>query len=189
MSAILIHEIFDWFRTHEFIAIWLEGFALLAIFIWDRIDGHQQHKSNIAQLAASQELAEAGQKPCLVFSTAPRAAVDAILGEFEGADGAMTLLFLDGKVQLENIGSGPAINAKYRLAPTDPASTISRPSGYLVWMSSGAKFSPPVSRGLLQGNEWEMVVVYESLSGRKYQTKTTVSNLVLTDFKFELAPE
>jgi hypothetical protein len=42
--------ILNWFKTYESIAIWLEGIALLAIFIWDRIDSHQQHKQTLAQM-------------------------------------------------------------------------------------------------------------------------------------------
>jgi hypothetical protein len=51
--------IFTWLRMHESIAIWLEGTALVAIFIWDRIDSQHQHKETRAQLDVSQKQADA----------------------------------------------------------------------------------------------------------------------------------
>jgi hypothetical protein len=58
-----------WFKTHEFIAIWLEGIALVLIFGLDwkeRIDQRrerrEQHKETAAQLAASQSQLEAMKK-------------------------------------------------------------------------------------------------------------------------------
>src|SRR5882762_2731268 len=86
----MFETIINWFRTYEFIAIWLEGIALGAIFIWDRVDSGGQETHAIAQLKASQDQVEAAQKPCLAFSTAPRGAEEAIL-EIGGAIGTMNL--------------------------------------------------------------------------------------------------
>lgn len=44
-----------WFSTHEWVAIWLEGIALVAIFIWDRFDSAGQHKQTLAQLKIAQD--------------------------------------------------------------------------------------------------------------------------------------
>jgi hypothetical protein len=52
----------DWLRTYESVAIWLEGIALVAIFIWDRIDSRQQHKETREQLLVSQSQVEAAIK-------------------------------------------------------------------------------------------------------------------------------
>src|SRR2546423_1610298 len=41
----------NWFDSHQYFALWLEGIALLAIFIWDRIDASQQHKQTLAQMS------------------------------------------------------------------------------------------------------------------------------------------
>ena len=173
---------FCWFKRNEHVALWLEGIALVLIFVWDRIDSQQQHEDTVNQLKISQEQVEASQKPCLVFSTAARPPDEAILapnGE------TMMLRCPDSQAQIENVGTGPAVNARYSLTPIDPASTVARPSGYLAWMVPGDKFLTPIPRGILQGNEWFIVVTYESLSGYKYQTTTTVRSLVLTDIKFE----
>jgi hypothetical protein len=40
----------NWFDSHQYIALWLEGIALLLIFAWDRWDSHQQHKQTIDQM-------------------------------------------------------------------------------------------------------------------------------------------
>ena len=78
----MIEPVINWLKAYEFIAIWLEGIALVAIFVLDwkerrdqRKDREQQHKETLAQLKvsqkqveAAQEQVEAAQKPCLVFS-------------------------------------------------------------------------------------------------------------------------
>jgi hypothetical protein len=186
--------ILAWLKTYDYIAIWLEGIALLAIFIWDRVDGSQEHKQTLAQLKtsheqvkASQEQVEAMQKPFVMFSRTARDAQDAVMGA-GGIVGAMIIQCPGGNAEFENVGSGPAVNVRYNLTPTNLESTVSRPSGYMVAMLAGQRFLTPIPRGILQGNEWNAVLSYESMSGRKYQTKITANNLVLTDVKFEQVP-
>jgi hypothetical protein len=53
-------------KTYESVAIWLEGIALVAIFIWDRIDSHQQHKETLAQIDVSQRQFESSVRPVLI---------------------------------------------------------------------------------------------------------------------------
>lgn len=48
-----------WLRNYESVAIWLEGIALILIFVWDRIDSRQQHRETLAQLNVSQAQADA----------------------------------------------------------------------------------------------------------------------------------
>ncbi len=47
----------NWFDSHQYLAVWLEGVALLAIFIWDRLDSRKQHEETLAQLDVSQKQA------------------------------------------------------------------------------------------------------------------------------------
>jgi hypothetical protein len=54
-----------WLKTYESVAIWLEGVALVAIFIWDRIDSHQQHKETLAQMDVMQRQFESRVRPVL----------------------------------------------------------------------------------------------------------------------------
>lgn len=39
-----------WLRANEWLALWVEGLALLAIFIWDRKDHREDHDENIEQM-------------------------------------------------------------------------------------------------------------------------------------------
>src|SRR5258708_29403832 len=48
----------NWFDSHQYLALWIEGIALLAIFIWDRIDASQQHKQTLAQMDAMRRQSE-----------------------------------------------------------------------------------------------------------------------------------
>jgi hypothetical protein len=45
--------------TAEWLAIWLEGIALVLIFFWDRIDARSEHQETLAQIAIAKEQAEA----------------------------------------------------------------------------------------------------------------------------------
>src|SRR5271170_5808631 len=42
-------------HDYEATAVWLEGIALVAIFLWDRVDGDEQHRETIEQLKVSQD--------------------------------------------------------------------------------------------------------------------------------------
>lgn len=48
----------EWLRTHEFIAIWLGGIALILIFVWDRLDRRKHHRETSAQLSGFQKQVE-----------------------------------------------------------------------------------------------------------------------------------
>jgi hypothetical protein len=48
-----------WLDSHQYLALWIEGIALLAILIYDVIDGHQQHKQTLAQMEIMQNQARA----------------------------------------------------------------------------------------------------------------------------------
>jgi hypothetical protein len=55
----ILSTISTWLQTHEFVAIWLEGIALVAIFIWDRVDSRGQHRQTVAQMKIMQSQANA----------------------------------------------------------------------------------------------------------------------------------
>jgi hypothetical protein len=65
-------EIVAWFRTHEYVAIWLEGIALVAIFWLDlsdrrerRKEQERQHKETLEQLRISQQQTDAATEAAL----------------------------------------------------------------------------------------------------------------------------
>lgn len=86
-----------------------------------------------------------------------------------------------------NVGTGPAINIRYQFTPINPPQgpTVARPSGYLQIIIAKETFVMPVSREILPNLEYELVLAYESLSGRHYETRIPINNLVLTDFSFK----
>jgi hypothetical protein len=53
----VLSTVSDWVKTYESWAVWLEGVALVAILIYDIIDGHQQHKQTLAQMTIMQNQA------------------------------------------------------------------------------------------------------------------------------------
>lgn len=181
-----METIIAWLRTYEFIAIWLEAVALVAIFILDwrerkdqRKDREEQHKETQKQLEASLEQVEATHKPFVAFSTAPRNAEEAVL-DMGGAVGGLIVRCPGGNAEIGNVGSGPAINVRYRATHNVADATEEGPSGYLAGIVQGEKFLTPIPRGILQAAKWEIIFKYESLSGSKYQTKCTIDDLVLT---------
>jgi uncharacterized membrane protein len=94
-----------WLQAHEFVAIWLEGIALVAIFALDwreRIDQRkerqEQHKETAAQLASSQIQLEALKKSA-------DAAIEAAMAAKKSADiaGALHRPFMSlGGVKLKS---------------------------------------------------------------------------------------
>ena|ERR1700722_2305623 len=52
----------DWLRRNESVALWLEGIALVLIFIWDRKDRKQDHAETIEQMKVMSASAQAAQK-------------------------------------------------------------------------------------------------------------------------------
>ena len=65
---------FNWFRTYESIAIWLEGIALILIFAWDRIDSRQQHRETLAQMEIMRRQADSMRESVAVARDGAEAA-------------------------------------------------------------------------------------------------------------------
>ena len=133
------------------------------------------------RIAATAQV-EALQTPCLTFSSTPRDGNEAVLN-MDGVRGAMVLNFHEGDAVLTNIGNGPAVNIEYGLNPL--SNTQARPEGYVSTIPPGARASVPIPRGIFQGQEYQCVLRYESLSQTRYETRIRVNNLVLThSFRF-----
>ena len=130
--------------------------------------------------------AEAQLKPCITFKTMARDAVEAVLG-MGGISGETVLAFDEGRVNIMNIGNGPAINIWYKMEPVNPPpdSNLGCYKSYLHAIQPKDKASLPIARGVLQQHEFQFEIAYESLSGRQYRTKMTVHDLVLTEFSFK----
>lgn len=166
----------DWLPIMNF---FLQLVALL-VLIW-----YASLTRNIS--VASQDQAEAGVLPCLTLATAPRQQEEAVLGELEGRVGAMVVSPRNGNVVLLNIGNGPAINARYQFTPINPpqGANVIRPSNFLPIILAKETFITPVAHNALPNLQYEVVLIYESLSGRHYESRIRIDNLVLTDFRFK----
>src|SRR5260370_12276828 len=134
----MIQQVIAWLKTYEFIEIWLEGIALVEIFVWDRLDSRKQHEGTLAQLQVSQdqleaslEQVEASHKPFVAFSAERRNPEDAILN-MGGAVGGMVVRCPGGDAEIGNVGSGPAINVRYRAIHHIADPTEQAPSWYLA---------------------------------------------------------
>lgn len=126
---------------------------------------------------------EALQTPCLTFVATLREGTAAVLDR-GGARGTLVLDFNERSVMLLNIGTGPAVNIEYRFTPRDNAQ--SRPDGYVSFIGPSVRAAIPVPRGILQGQEYECSLQYDSLSHTRYETKIVINDLVLTPpFRFD----
>jgi hypothetical protein len=65
--------IFEWLKSQEYLAVWAEGIALVAIFIWDRWDASQQHQETVEQLKIAQEQLKIAQDQIKAAHDAERA--------------------------------------------------------------------------------------------------------------------
>jgi hypothetical protein len=116
----------SWLDSHQYLALWLEGIALLAIFIWDRSDASQQHKQTLAQMEIMRNQAEAiinSERAWVVAELIPicinargfwlRPSGDgwAALNEDEIVNG----VYLSHKLKLTNMGRTPAHVLRYHI--------------------------------------------------------------------------
>jgi hypothetical protein len=171
---------FSFLKNNEWIALWVEGIALILIFIWDRKDARDAREESAEQLKVSRDQVEATHKPFVSYSSLPRLGDD-VAADVDNHHAATTIFCPESLAQIKNYGSGPAINVRYTATPTEPEASILRPKGYLVALRQGAHFKTHIARSNLQNHEWETIITYESLSGQKYQTKIISNELVMTD--------
>jgi len=55
----ILHTVWRWFANNEWLALWIEGFALVAIFWREMRDSRAQHKETLDQLKLLREQVEA----------------------------------------------------------------------------------------------------------------------------------
>jgi len=128
---------------------------------------------------AAEKQAEALHKPCLTLVTVPRDCDEAIL-DMDDAVGGTVLA--PGNLILENIGSGPAVNVRFKFNPDVD-------HGYLPNIRAGTTFVMAVRQQALATGTYEFVANYQSLSDQLYESRVIISNSVLTSFDFKKAGE
>jgi hypothetical protein len=65
--------VFSFLRNNEWIALWVEGLALVAIFYWDRKDAQSDHQETLQQLSLARQQISVGQKQVEASHNAERA--------------------------------------------------------------------------------------------------------------------
>ena len=128
----------------------------------------------------SGEQLEAFHKPCITVATTPRESAAALL-DMDDAVGTLEIPS-GGDVELENIGSGPAFNLRYQLKDLDSSGQLS--SSYVPFISTGGRSKIPIPTTTLRLQKHYLLVWYESLSGKRYETNVAIDNGTLTDFRF-----
>jgi len=71
-----ISSVLPWLDSHQYLALWLEGLALLVIFIWDRIDASQQHKQTLEQMKIMRDQALETEKAANAASKSAEALIN-----------------------------------------------------------------------------------------------------------------
>lgn len=137
-------------------------------------------------LKAAMDQAEGASKPCVVLASRTRDREEA-LNEIGGAKGSLVVdASEDGLFLVENIGNGVALNVTFKFDPIDPphGKNMKGNDGYVQNLPAGQKalLHPPVSMAKFV---WEVTLEFDSLSGRRYQTKMPLGMRVLTDISFK----
>jgi len=158
----------NWLQYANFVVQCL----LFLSLIWYALETRRIRKT-------SQEQVETSQKPCLTLSAQSRQFENAVL-EMDGVHGAQIVHAPEGMLHLINVGLGPAFNVVYEFTAANPPANIARPNGYLVHILLRESATIPVARQLIRGNKWSVKLQYDSLTGRRYETRIVIDDLVLT---------
>jgi hypothetical protein len=137
-------------------------------------------------LHAAMDQAEGTAKPCVVLASRIRDREEA-LNEIGGAKGSLVVDESDdGLFMVENIGNGVALNVTFKFDPIDPphGKGMKGNDGKVQNIPPGQKavLHPPVKMAQFV---WEVTLEFDSLGGRRYQTKMTLGMRVLTDISFK----
>lgn len=195
--------ILHWLDKYQSIALWLEGIALVAIFIWDRLDNNAQHKQTQEQLRiaqdqvaqalraadaardaanAAKESADAGKKSADISAALhrPYIGVDNVL-----AGGAGRIW--DTVFKIKNFGTLPALEVGFTaeyFVETTPRLQHVEPSRLQVFPADSyqllSRFDSGVDdAGPLRGGERKLTVQvlipYKTPEGRAFEYKAWLS--------------
>lgn len=182
---------FTWLDKYQSVAIWLEGIALVAIFIWDRIDSHHQHQETLKMLDVSQKQVKASQASADASAEAARAAK--IASEASAALQRPLIGLVSGRQNIDpnnrnwvlaaglrNYGTLPAIRVSASFeywAGTRLLSNIREPQSAEIFPGSGYDINLPIDlgqdlRSVTGGREpliLKLLVKYDSIDERRFE--------------------
>jgi hypothetical protein len=147
----------SWLQTYEYVAVWIEGIALVAIFIWDRVDSHSEHNETLQQIeltrrqaAATETAANAAMKSAGVAEMALKLAERAdVLLNAASLTVDPTVVSTDGPInpysrvslELKNFGRTRAQNVMCRIGLVIPGVPESVPPRDPFILGPGGKQS------------------------------------------------
>jgi hypothetical protein len=95
---------------YEPIAVWLEGIALVVIFIWDRVDALDQQRESQKQYELSRTTANASQRSASVLADLHRPFIGLLRTSFGGVPGTTERRI---EYLIKNYGTLPANGVKF----------------------------------------------------------------------------
>jgi hypothetical protein len=176
------HHIQLWMLIVQIVA--LSGLALYVLETW-KLRKASQEQVRISQdlIETAMEQVEGLSKPCLTLWADLRDQKDAMLevGDIRGSTKARDD---HGDFFVQNVVNGFAMNVSYRFVAVSDITARARHERYIQSILAGAKVTlvEPISA---YSGTWNLVLHYESIGGRKYETKIRIDNLVLTNFLFK----
>jgi hypothetical protein len=135
---------------------------------------------------AATDQVEAMAKPCLTLSPKLRNQDDAIL-ESNGAVGNTVAAGDNANFVVQNIGTGVALNVSYKFNDLDaPQGNRAREKSYLMNVLPAQRIAmpEPMNVSAYSGN-CEVVFLFDSIGGRRYQSAVTMNAHVLTAFQLK----
>jgi hypothetical protein len=164
-------------------------FIALLWYAWETLRMRKalsdQVKALRAQLRVAEEQVEAHEKPCLALFTNPDPSLYEAHGEFIA--GTVLTAYASGRIGVQNVGNGPALNVLYQFTPREPLEG-DRPSyrGQIPIIPRRAVAVTAVELERLNLFDYEFTCTYTSLSEHVYQSETTIDHLTLQGFVFRL---
>jgi len=182
-----------WWATDKVIVdtFVLQVFTFVALlwYAWETLRMRKaqtdQVKALRAQIRVSEDQVEAQEKPCLALFTNPDPSLYEDHGEF--VSGTMLTEYASGRIGVQNVGNGPALNVLYQFTPREPFEG-DRPSyrGQIPIIPRRAVAVTAVELERLQLFEYDFTCTYTSLSEHVYQSETVIDHLTLEGFVFRL---
>jgi hypothetical protein len=92
---------------------------------------------------------------------------------------------IEGRVALRNIGNDPATNVQFVFERVDPAGGFTlRPDGQLMAIAPGETLQTHTPHGIFPAHHFECTITYDGQGKRRYETRTSVHDTVLGEFRF-----
>lgn len=161
-----------------------------------RKTSQEQVETSQRQIEISQEQIEAMQRPCLVPLVQKRDDMDTAIESMRPDSHPGYRVVVNGtseRVELQNIGCGPAFNVRYELQSPEGVST-NHSGGYLPYLHEDSEPIWPIASTLLPANADKVVLklTYESLSGIRYESALHIresrSGPLVTCYEFRSCP-